>query len=151
MVSVVGKFVLDLQASFPHFHKKVCQPNAGIVYCQGGGNIVQSRMMNVTDLCSISTTVALHLPEKVKLLQCNGRHLQRSCSICSIAVEQVGLKIAKVLKIKWPSVFSMVFDIQKLRELFFCKKKYFRQVEMDPKFGIWILDQGGVQKIKMEI
>ena len=36
--------------------------------------MVQLRMMNVTDLCSISTTAALHLPEKVKLLQCNIRH-----------------------------------------------------------------------------
>ena len=70
-----GQVCAGFIGKFPHFHKKVCQPNASIVYFQGGGNMVQSRMMNVTDLCSISTTAALHLPEKVKLLQCNGRHL----------------------------------------------------------------------------
>ena len=47
------------------------------------------------------------------------------------------MKIAKVLKLKCPSVFSMVFDVWKLREIFFAKKILFRQMEMDLIFGIW--------------
>ena len=52
-------------------------------------------------------------------------------------IHQVELKKAKMLEILLASVFSMVYDVQKLREFFFLEKKYFRLVELGPKFGIW--------------
>ena len=46
------------------------------------------------------------------------------------------MKKAKMLKILLTIVFLMVYEVQKLRG-FFLQKKYFRLVELAPKFGIW--------------